>query len=363
MRRATPRRDAYTATLGRPRFRLERPAALRHLDVALLLSLEAWRPWLVLNQWTDRYRPRGSMLSALAAFTAHGRAGDPPQRPSSAVVGVAVQPGREHARRRRLRRARWCSGTPATTAGSPPNLRREFRAQENLRPPSTAAKAGSTGSRSARDGKHARRRRGRRHRWCSGTAARDYGKLNQPSTSGQDAVYGVAFSPGREDARRCRLRRARSCSGTSAHDYKQAQLASSAAKAAPSGGSRSARTGRRSPPPASTATVVLWNVRPQLAARLKALDSGQKAPSTGSPSTRTGRRSPPPAPTDTVRALGRPPATTASSADPHRRHKGPVNGVAFSPDGHDARRRRRRRQGGALGRRPRLRQARPITSP
>ena len=97
---------------------------------------------------------------------------------------------------------------------------------------------------------HARRRRRRTGRWCSGTSSHDYRKLAGPRQRPDSRQRG-RVQPGRKDARRRRLRRQGGALGRRSRLHASSRP-STAAKT-PSTGSRSARTATRSPPPARTA--------------------------------------------------------------------------------------------------------------
>ena len=277
----------------------------------------------------------------------------PRQRPRLRQRG-RVQPGREHARGRRLRRQRWCSGTPPTTTASSP--------------PSTAVKASSGGSRSARDGNTLAAAGtdggggalGRRHDYRKldtlesgagsfygvafsrdGTtlaaagddgkvvlwdAAHDYRKLTA-LTSGQGAVYGVAFSPDGTTL---------AAAGSDGQGGALGRRPRLRASSPPSTSGQSAvlgvafgRDGKTLAAAGDDGKVVVWDAAHDYG-ELAALVSGQSSVS-ASRSARTGTRSPPPATTVTW-CSGTPPTTTrkltalASGQEL-------VNGVAFSPDG------------------------------
>ena len=300
-----------------------------------------------------------------------GRGGDPARRPRrastaspSARTGTRSPPP--------ATTGRCGSGTCARTASS--------AASTATKAPSTASPSARTGARSPSAGYD-----GTVRLWDVPHARRSSAG---PCDGHQGAVYGRRLQPGRAHARLRRRRRDGAALGR-AHAQAARPTAAAATKARHTA-SPSARTGARSPPPASTERSWLWDVRRTRTSSLDPLSGGQGCVYRRRASARTGGRSPPPASTGTVRlwdtarrmparsthrprprarqrrrlqprraARSPPQATTGrcGSGTPHAHSRSaasaattaPSAGVAFSPDGQHARLRRRRRNGAALG--------------
>ena len=264
---ASERADGARARLARPRVRRERRSCAPHLDVrAPACGLEAYR---------DSPSPRATKRSRSPALA--GVHGARVRRRSCSGhkrrVGRRVQPGRAHARierrrsdraplghpvRVRPRSARPCAGHTGPrrrVAFSPPGHGRRLRRRPTLvlwdaahtpqlgtplrgHGPVDASRSAPTGN-TRRRRKQTRRALGRRHDK----------QLGPPCARPGARSTGVSPSPGRAHARRGRLRQTSASGTTRTIAVGSALDAVSERRLA----SPSARTGTRSPPPATRA--------------------------------------------------------------------------------------------------------------